>query len=53
MHKRAFISGGKIKGDLTPSKDVYYEHFVPRNQPTEKAQVVEFTWIDKALRLLY
>lgn len=52
-YKRAFIKSGKITGDLEPSKAVYIEKFVPRNQPTEQAQVVEFTWVDKAIRLIY
>lgn len=53
MYRRAFISKGRLIGDLAPSKDVYVEVFVPRNHDTEAAQVAEFTWVDKALRLIY
>jgi len=53
MYKRAFVVKGKLRGDLTPSSDVYVERFTPKNHSTEAAQVAEFTWIDKALRLIY
>lgn len=43
MFKRAFVSKGRIEGDLSLSRDVYVEVFKPRNHETEAAQVAEFT----------
>lgn len=34
------------------SDKVYVEKFVPTNQPTLKGQIAEYTWVDKAFRLL-
>lgn len=61
MYKRAFVSNGKIvfpkdvngNIDTSLSNDVYVEQFVPRNHSTEFAQSAEYTWITKALKLLY
>lgn len=61
MYKRAFISNGVItfpktldgKVDDSLSPNIYVEHFVPRNHSTEFAQEAEYTWVLKALRLLY
>lgn len=56
MFKRAFIIKGILTGNvdgLAPADDVYVEHFIPRNHTKESAQIAEYTWIDKALRLWY
>lgn len=34
------------------SDKVYVERFVPTNQPAVKGQIAEYTWTDKAFRLL-
>lgn len=43
----------EIRGDLTPSKRVYMELFKPKSQPSARAQVAEFQWSNKALKLMY
>lgn len=43
----------EIRGDLTPSKRVYIELFKPKSQPSARAQVAEFQWSHKALKLMY
>lgn len=57
MFKRAFISKGKIQSvsadGMEPSNAVYVERFVPTNQKTESAQVAEYLWLNKALKMCY
>lgn len=52
-YKNAFIAGGRIVGDFTPSPDVYVEKFVPVNHSAYFKQMAESTWVDKAVRLVY
>lgn len=52
-YKRAYISSGKIKGDLTKSPDVYVEKFIPINHSDPFKQAAESTWVGKALKLYY
>lgn len=52
-YNKAFLSSGRMVGDLSPSKAVYIERFVPRDHPTSSAQVAEYTWIKKGTHLLY
>lgn len=47
-----------IAGDLTPSRKVYVEKFIPMDHYDErnrlkKEQISEYTAVDKAQRLLY
>lgn len=55
MFRRAFVSQGRIvpapNTKLELATDVYVEKFIPRNHETEEAQVAEYMWINKALRL--
>ena len=42
-----------LDGDLTPSKKVYVEKFVPKDHKNPDFQIAEFRWIDKAHKMLY
>lgn len=57
MFERAFVSRGKITSThvdgYKPSEQVYVEQFVPRNHKDTRAQVAEYLWVDKALKMLY
>lgn len=41
----------KIVGDTRPNDKVYIEKFVPRDRPTVRGQIAEYTWTDKAVWL--
>lgn len=51
--KKAYLTSGRMVGDLSPSEEVYVEKFVPRNHERTASQVAEYTWIKKATHLLY
>lgn len=57
MFERAFVSRGRIVSThvdgYKPSDLVYVEQFVPKNHKDPKAQVAEYLWVDKALKMLY
>lgn len=57
MFERAFVSNGRIVSSSVdgykPSNAVYMEEFVPIDHKDPKAQVAEYLWIDKALKMLY
>jgi hypothetical protein len=57
MFERAFVSRGKITSiypnGKQPSTAVYMEPFVPVNHKDSKAQVAEYLWVNKALKMLY
>lgn len=57
MFERAFVSRGKISSvhpdGYKPSGAVYMEPFVPINHKDTKAQVAEYLWVNKALKMLY
>ena len=38
-------------GDTRPSNKVKVEKFIPTNHAFAKAQIAEYTWVDKAYRL--
>lgn len=53
FYRRAFVSQGRIVGDLRASDDVYVERFKPVvtvGMPKDFAEA-ERTWLAKALRL--
>ena len=41
-----------VEGDLEKSKSVYVEKFVPTDKKNPRDQIAEYTWTDKAYRLL-
>lgn len=41
-----------VQGDLEKSKLVYVEKFIPTNKSNLRDQIAEYTWTDKAYRLL-
>lgn len=46
-----FVTDGEIRGDMTPSRSVYIEKFVPKDHTNRSNQIAEFLWIDKAMKL--